>query len=214
MLVTHLNLSFIWALIQRDRHCLKCNFRHVVNYGFEFCGARRLNGNMGNILCARTIGSTREQSERTDGRLWRTSRVEWSLPAPRKYLMNCLEAGWVSLGAEVTQSEGPDESVWCHSCYQTVHPPTKKAFKHISSTKSKPHCLTSIKAIRNSQRRKQSTFNCQHELIHGLFFLSLVQRLPLHGLRWGLMFIRAYYLNVEGAPLKNAGNENVVKSLF
>lgn len=105
-----------------------------------------------------------------DGRPWRTSQVEWSLPALCKYLMNCLEAGWVSLRAEVTQSEGPDESVWCHSCYQTVHPPTKKAFKHISSTKSKPHCLTSIKPIKNSQRRKQSTFNCQHELIHGLFF--------------------------------------------
>lgn len=117
-----------------------------------------------------------------DGRLRRTSQVEWSLPALCKYLMNCLEAGWVSLGAEVTQSEGSDESVWCHSCYQTVHPPTKKAFKHISSTKSKPHCLTSIKPIKNSQRRKQSTFNCQHELIHGLFFS--LSRSVCHFMGW------------------------------
>lgn len=178
MLVTHLNLSFIWALIQGDSHCLKCNFRHVVNYGFEFCGARRLNGNMGNARvrplpkqqCTQRTLRLHLRTKWRDGRLRRTSRVEWSLPAPCKYLMNCLEVGWVSLGAEVTQSEGPDESVWCHSCYQTVHPPTKKAFKHISSTKSKPRCLTSIKPIKNSQRRKQSTFNCQHELIHSLFF--------------------------------------------
>ena len=52
MLVTSLDLSFIWALIQWDRYCQVCNFRHAVNYSFEFCGAQRLNGYMGNILYA------------------------------------------------------------------------------------------------------------------------------------------------------------------
>lgn len=114
MLVTSLDLSFIWALIQWDRHCQDCNFRHVVNYSFEFYGAQRLNGCMGNVQYAiyQSGGKQKKRwnhlkTKRRDGWLWRTEQREsWSLPALYKYLMNCLEAGPVSLGVVVMQSVG------------------------------------------------------------------------------------------------------------
>lgn len=165
MLVTSLDLSFIWVLIHWDRHCQHCNFRHAVNYSFKFYGAQRLNGYMGNVQLSTSRGKQKkeEKKERMDeatsnymrltdcaGWCWRES---WSLPALYKYLMGCLEAGPVRLKS---CNHLADESVWCHSCYCTVYPLTKRAFKHISNAKLKPRCLTSITAIKNSHRKTLS----------------------------------------------------------
>lgn len=114
MLVTSLDLSFIRALIQWDRHCQKCNFRHAVNYSFEFCGAQRLNGYMGSVPYA-SYHSSGQQNRRwyhlkikwRDDSLWRTGQWEpWSLPALHKYLMNCFERGRLNLRVSVIQSRG------------------------------------------------------------------------------------------------------------
>ena len=112
MSVTSLDLSVIWALIQWDRQCQDCNFGQVENYGFEFYGAQKLNGYMGNVQYVESQSSgqkrkeatSRQSGEMTD---WRTQQREfWSLPASYKYLMDCLEAGPVNLRVEVMQSVG------------------------------------------------------------------------------------------------------------
>lgn len=114
MSLTSRDLSFIWALIQWDRHCQACNFRHVVNYSFEFCRAQGLNGLMGGVQYAVYQSSCKQRkrwnhlkTKLRDDWLWRTGpRESWSSPALYKYLMNCLEAGRASLGVEVIQSVG------------------------------------------------------------------------------------------------------------
>lgn len=60
---------------------------------------------MGSFLCA-VHQTGRKTKDGTAARLWRTGQGERSEPALYKYLMNGPEAGWVSLRAEVTQSQG------------------------------------------------------------------------------------------------------------
>lgn len=83
ILVTSHKLLFIGAPPLEDSQRLDYNFRHVVNYCFEFCSSGRLNGCMGNILWAaeqssgthtHTKRGTQSKTER--GGEWREDEEE------------------------------------------------------------------------------------------------------------------------------------------
>lgn len=156
MLVTSADLSFIWGLIHWDRHCQHCNFRHAVNYGFEFYGARRLNGYMGNVQLSTTAKGKMKPPQ---------NKVETDCGENRDLYLLCINTWWIVLShgqwdsGLKSRSRQADESVLCHSCYFTVHPLTKRAFKHISKGKLKPRSLTSITPIKNSHKQRLSLAN-------------------------------------------------------
>lgn len=115
------------------------------------------NGYMSNILSA---GATTHESPGTTRQRRRSGREEKRGEEDDLCRLN-VNTWWVDSRPGRADPSGlescnqmSDESVPCHSCYQTVRQLTKKAFKRISNTGMKPRCLASITPIKNSQRRK------------------------------------------------------------
>lgn len=110
MLVTSLDLSFIWALIQWDRHCQDSNFRHVVSYSFEFYGTQRLIGYMGNVQNAVYQSSSRQKKR--PGHLKTKTDCEGQGRENLDLYLLCINTWWnvlrqgSSFRGEVVQSVG------------------------------------------------------------------------------------------------------------